>query len=435
VLLTGPLYHIYKIASAIHLTQNLTERYPDKKFIPVFVIGGEDHDWEEVNHFHLFGKKWNWEREASGPVGRLDLENLDSVILSIEEAVKNAPFGEALIQMLRESLKKATSYSEFHQALIISLFQRHGLLVLNMDDPDLKRAFIPVMEKEIITRFSEQTVIPTQEKIMEAGFKPQAYCRPVNLFYMSEGLRERIDPDGDGFRFVDRDIVWDKKQILGELHAHPERFSPNVIMRPLYQEFILPNVAFIGGGGEIGYWLERKTQFEAAGIYFPMLIRRNSLLQIDPTTAHQIDKADLKWEDFFDDYDTIVKGYLQRHSQTDLTFDEEEKLIHDAYDSLAQKAENLDPTLAKAIRADQQKHLKSFEQLGSRLIRTEKQHQETNVKRIEKIKEKLFPQGGLQERHDNFITYYTQYGDEWITDMIRLCDPMEGKFMVVLQER
>src|SRR6185436_12759892 len=114
------------------------------------------------------------------------------------------------------------------------------------------------------------------------GFKAQAYCRPINLFYMEEGVRERIEPLGDGgYIRVDSKISYTQEEIIAELHSHPERFSPNVILRPLYQEFILPNLAYIGGGGELAYWLERKTQFEHFGVPFPMLVRRNSVLWLD----------------------------------------------------------------------------------------------------------------------------------------------------------
>jgi bacillithiol biosynthesis cysteine-adding enzyme BshC len=266
------------------------------------------------------------------------------------------------------------------------------------------------MEKELIERFSIQYVPATQDKLENLGFKPQAFCRPINLFYMDAGIRERIEPTIDGgFIRVDSSISYTHAEILEELHNHPERFSPNVILRPLYQEFTLPNLAYIGGGGELAYWLERKTQFEAAGVPYPMLIRRNSILMIDEQTSTQIEKAELTWEDLLDEYDVIVKKFLLRQSGSNLEFEEEQRLIKDAYEALAAKAERIDPTLAKAILAEESKQSKSFEQLGSRLLQ-EKNNTETNLNRIKKLKEKLFPDGGLQERHDNMLSYYADHG-------------------------
>jgi bacillithiol biosynthesis cysteine-adding enzyme BshC len=429
-LLTGPLYHIYKIASTINLAKSLSPSLNGETIIPVFVVGSEDHDWEEINHFHLFGRIYQWERTASGPCGRLSLENLDSLIQTVNELFKNTQHGEEIKSMLENALSKATTYGAFHQLLIHHLFGHHGLVILNMDDPELKKAFVPVMEKELQEQFSFQHVSATQADLEKVGFKAQAYCRPVNLFYISDQRRERIDPVEGGFIRVESGIKYTLDEVISELHHHPDHFSPNVIMRPLYQEYILPNLAYIGGGGEIAYWLERKSQFGAAGIHYPMLIRRNSLLLIDEATAAQIIKADLTWEDLLQDYNVIVKSYLRKHSQTDLAYTAELEMLKTAYTNLASKAEKLDPTLSKAILAEESKQEKQFEQLGSRLLRAEKQLQDTNLKRIQKLKEKLFPENGLQERHENFLSFYAQYGSQWIEDLIEICDPFVEDFIV-----
>lgn len=429
-LLTGPLYHIYKIASTIHLAGDLSQSMPGHTVVPVFVIGGEDHDWEEVNHFNLFGRRYQWERTASGPCGRLSLEGLDNVIGTVTELFSNTPFGGGIKEMLQTCLEKATSYGQFHHMLIHTLFGHLGLVVINMDDPELKRAFVPLMEKEIREQFSIKYVPQTQSTLETAGFKAQAFCRPLNLFYMTDGMRERLDVVEGGIKRLESNITYTAEEAIEELTSHPERFSPNVIMRPLYQETILPNLAYIGGGGEIAYWLERKSQFAAAGVHFPMLIRRNSLMLIDAGTSGQMQKADITWEDLLSDYDFIVKSYLKRHSQAELSFEEEQQMIKSAYEALSAKAEKIDPTLASAILAEETKQSKQFEQLGSRLMRAEKQLQDTNLKRIQKLKEKLFPENGLQERNENFLSFYAQYGPKWIEDMITICDPFDENFIV-----
>jgi len=430
-LLTGPLYHIYKIASTLHLARELNQSQTDHTIVPVFVLSGEDHDWEEINHLHLFGRKYQWERNASGPCGRLSLEGLDQLIKSVEEVFANSPHRQEISDMLAACIGKATDYGQFHHLLLHSLFNKHGLVIINMDDVELKQAFVPLMKKEITEKFSS-TYVPTTQSALEAkGFKAQAFCRPVNLFYMSDQRRERIDPSGDGFLKVESGIKNTQAELLHELNSHPERFSPNVIMRPLYQELILPNLAYVGGGGEIAYWLERKSQFEAAGIHYPMLIRRNSLMMIDKPSASLIQKSALSREDILLDTDALVKKFLKLHSQAELDYSAEMKMIIDAYNALAGKAEKIDPTLAKAILAEETKQSKMFEQLGSRLLRAEKQHQDTDIKRIQKLKEKLFPANGLQERHENFLTFYAQYGDAWIASMIDICNPFNGKFTLL----
>jgi bacillithiol biosynthesis cysteine-adding enzyme BshC len=430
-LFTGPLYHIYKIASTINLSKEINASLSGMTILPVFIIGGEDHDWEEVNHFNLFGRKYVWERSASGACGRLSLDGLDALIKTVGELFSYSPFGKDINDLLKGCLAKANNYGEFHQLLIHSLFSSYGLIVLNMDDADLKKAFIPLMEKEITERFSIKHVPVTQAALEKQGYKAQAYCRPVNLFYMMDQRRERLDPIEGGLLRVESGVQNTIPEIVQELHEHPERFSPNVIMRPLYQESILPNLAYIGGGGEIAYWLERKSQFEAAGVHYPMLIRRNSLMLIDGGSLDQMAKTDLLWEDLLADYDAIVKSYLLRHSQSDLAYTKELEMIKNAHLQLAAKAEKIDPTLAKAILAEETKQSKQFDQLASRLLRAEKQLQETHLKRIQKLKEKLFPEGGLQERQESFLSFYATYGPQWIETMVRICNPLEEKFTVV----
>jgi uncharacterized protein YllA (UPF0747 family) len=249
---------------------------------------------------------------------------------------------------------------------------------------------------------------------------------------MSDQRRERIDVTGEDFIKVESGQKCSEAALLDEIAEFPERFSPNVIMRPLYQELILPNLAYVGGGGEIAYWLERKAQFEAAGIHFPMLIRRNSLLIIDPASSSQMAKSGITWEDILLDYEVLVKKYLKSHARTELDFDAEQQMIRDAYNQLAEKAVKIDTTLSKAILAEETKQAKVFEHLGSRLIRAEKQHQDTEIKRIQKLKEKLFPAHGLQERHENFLTFYAAYHDEWIDSIIKTCDPFNEKFTLLM---
>ncbi|MEO6132995.1 MAG: bacillithiol biosynthesis BshC, partial [Saprospiraceae bacterium] len=302
------------------------------------------------------------------------------------------------------------------------------------DDIDLKRAFIPVMEKEITEQFSFKPVSETQASLEKAGFKPQAFCRPINLFYMTDTIRERIEPTEKGIVKVESKTLQSIDEIVNELHSHPDRFSPNVILRPIYEEYILPNLAYIGGGGEIAYWLERKSQFAAAGVPYPMLIRRNSVMIVDGQTKSQLSKLGLDAKDIVPDYDAIINTYLRKNTKNELSFEEELNMMEKAYESLAAKADKIDSTLSKAILAEQSKQIKLFEQLGSRMLRSEKQMQETTLKKIQRLKEKLFPNGGLQERNENFLSFYATYGNHLIETLIEICDPFEEKFMILQPE-
>jgi len=295
-LFTGPLYYIYKIGSALKLANRLKQAYPEQHFVPVFISGGEDHDFEEVNHLHLFGKTLTWENEESGPVGRMSTESLKPVMEELKELMGNSDFASQIVAKLEKSYLKFPTYGQASLAFVNELFKETGLVVLNMDDARLKRAFIPIMKKEITEQASQGFIQEAQAALEDLGFSAQAFPREINLFYMGPQFRERLEWQEDHYQVLNQDIRFSKAELLEELEQHPERFSPNVIMRPLYQESILPNLAYIGGGGELAYWLERLKQFEYFQVPFPVLIRRNSALILDKGTRKRREKLELRLE-------------------------------------------------------------------------------------------------------------------------------------------
>jgi bacillithiol biosynthesis cysteine-adding enzyme BshC len=300
-----------------------------------------------------------------------------------------------------------------------------------MDHPKLKARFLQIMKRELFQRPSMSLIKGEQKKLEELGYKPQALARDINLFYLTEDFRERIEWNGDHFEIVNQDLTFTEDEMIEELESHPERFSPNVCLRPVYQEYILPNLAYVGGGGEIAYWLERKTQFEEFDVNFPMLIRRNSLLWIDNKLSKDMREIGLDIQDLFKDTDTLINNWIHANSGSTVEYDEELKRIESAFDSLSKKAEALDPTLKKAIEAEKVRQLKSAEQLGKRLIRAEKANHEQSVNKIRKIRDKLFPDQSLQERYDNFIPFYLKYGRQFIDILLRELSPFEKGLIVV----
>jgi len=296
----GPMYYIYKICSVINLSQKLNAKYPNKHVVPVFINGSEDHDFDEVDHFNIFGKNIKWEREASGPVGRLSTAGLSEVLAATKEILGDSENATEIIAILNDALQKATNYNDFVFRFVNKLFADYGLLVINTDNKAFKANFKDILRKEIVERPSQQIVLDTQEELTAKGFKAQAHPRDINLFYLGLEDRNRITFESGKYKIVDTDTSFTEAEILAELDKCPENFSPNVVIRPLYQEYTLPNLAYIGGGGEIAYWLERKKQFETFGVFYPMLIRRNSALLMNKGAQKQTAKLELTAEQLFE---------------------------------------------------------------------------------------------------------------------------------------
>lgn len=433
-LFTGPLYFIYKIISTIRLARDLQAAYPAYHFVPVFVTGGEDHDFAEINHLHLFGKTIQWDTEAGGAVGQLPTETLSEPLAQLKEILGSSEQATTIFEELRAAYQSETRYGAATIRYVHHLFGREGLVIIDMNQVELKRLFIPIMKEEMLHRPSQPLVEKAQQALEIAGFSGQAYAREINLFYLREGLRARIEAVGDDYQVVDTDYRFTQAELLAELDSHPERFSPNVIMRPLFQELILPNLAYIGGGGEIAYWIERQEQFDHFGINFPMLIRRNSVLWLDKGSLKRMKKLDLELEDLFIETEQLIKRFVKGSSDNELSLAAEKEQLEQLFTSIATKAAEIDPTLKKAVLAEHARQLKTVENLEGRLMRAEKQNYETAIQQIRSLKEKLFPGNGLQERYDNFLNFYLRYGRTFFDTLLDELDPLKEGLVVVMDE-
>lgn len=430
-LLTGPLYFIYKCFSTINLAESLSQAYPAHRFVPVFVLGSEDHDFEEINHIQLFGKKLQWENVESGPCGKMNTDSLQPLLEALSAILGTSENAREILGLIEQAYTTHETFGAATVHLVASLFREYGLIVLDMNHPEFKRKFEPFMRRELLEQASRGLIEAATAGLEAAGFSGQAHARDINLFYMRDQLRERIVLEEGLYKVLNSDYTFTQEQILEELKQHPEHFSPNVIMRPLYQEYILPNLAYIGGGGEIAYWLERKNQFAHFGINFPMLIRRNSLLWIDKNTGKRMDKLGLRIEDLLEDTESLIRRYVQDHAVAELSLMEEKTALESVFQGIGQKALKIDATLEKAVLAEAAKQIKSLEQLEDRLLRAEKQRHEVEINQLRALREKLFPGNGLQERYDNLLPYFLAYGWDFFKTLKEHLHPLEPGLVVI----
>ena len=436
-LFTGPLYFIYKICSTINLAKNLKEHYPDYDFLPVFVIGGEDHDFEEVNNINIFNKKITWNKPdyAKGAVGMMKTDSVRSALDELKAVLGESEAAKRIFDVIEKSYSSFDLYQEATQSLLHALFDKFGLVVLNMNDAALKRLFIPIMKQEILEQPSKALVEKTQSELEALGYKSQAFAREINLFYLTENGRDRIVFDNNTYTTITTDNnmskIWTKEEILNELESTPQYFSPNVVLRPLFQEVVLPNLAYIGGGGELAYWLERKTQFEYFKVNFPMLVRRNSVLWLDKGSRDKMGKLDIQLLDLVQDTDILIKQYLSRVVEASMSMEAEKKEIEATFAKILNKALSIDPTLEKSVLSEKTKHLQGIDIIEAKLLKAEKHKHETSINQIKALAQKLFPGGGLQERVDNFLPYYIKQGDDFFTILLDNLNPLEQGLIVI----
>ncbi|MBB4077899.1 bacillithiol biosynthesis cysteine-adding enzyme BshC [Lewinella aquimaris] len=435
-LFTGPLYYVLKICSAINLARQLNEAYPEQQFVPVFISGAEDHDFEEVNHTYLYGNRIEWENEGAGPVGKRLSDTLGSALEQLKEILGDRETARSVYARIERAYTSHETYGMGALALVHELFGKHGVVVADMSHRPFKEAFRHIMERELFDSVSQPLIEEAQRQLEALGYSGQAHARDINLFYLTEkpAGRNRIVREGERFRILDTDLEFSTDEMRRELQDHPERFSPNVVMRPLYQELIFPNLAYIGGGGEIAYWLERKQQFAAFGINFPMLVRRNSALWIDRGNQKKLDKLGLDYRALFRDADLIIRDYVAEQSENELSLADELAKLESLFRGIAEKAERIDPTLAKAVMGEHARQAKAVENLEGRIRRTEKQRFETAMNQIRGLRDKLFPANGLQERYDNFLNFYLQEGEQLFEVLIEELDPLQDGLVVVMPD-
>jgi len=400
-LLTGPVYFIYKILHTIRLAEELSLQYPSKKIVPVYWMASEDHDFEEINHTSLFGKRISWEEKQDGPVGRYELNNWADLKDTVAAFFQNQPDSE-VNEVLRTYTGK--NLSEATKSLVHTLFGKYGLIIVEPDHHLLKKAFAPVMQQEVTEHFAEKAVQESNTIIESLGYKPQVFAREINLFFIRKGLRERLVPE-NGKISIQGEGTFSVAEILEQIAKNPENFSPNVVLRPVYQECILPNLAYIGGGGEIAYWLQFKGVFDACGIPYPLIQVRNSIQIIDQNTQKKMSKTGISAEDLFKDLDELKKEYVLRNAGESLDFSTLDNLATQLTEQMTAQIIQSDSGLQSYAFAEAVKIQKQLESVKSKLIKQQKTQFDSAMKQLEDIKSKMFPHNHVQERTDNFFSF------------------------------
>jgi len=427
--MTGPLYFIYKILTAVKLSRQLKEAYPEYDFVPMYWMATEDHDFAEINHFQLFGKSYSWETpQPGGPVGRLPLDGFAEQILEALPADVPATF--------REAYEAGGTLTDATRRLTHGLFGEYGLVSLDADVPSLKQALVPVLERELQEQVSNQAVQATNQQLEEAGYQPQVYSRPFNLFFITDdNRRERLEADDarNCVAVLNTDQCYSKEELLSMARQEPERFSPNVVLRPLYQELLLPNLCYIGGGAEVAYWFQLKQVFAAYQVPYPIVLPRNSGLYISRANAGKLRKLGLTTTDIFQPLPELKKQVGAALGQEEVSLAEQQQMLTAAFEQIKALAERLDPTLVKAVAAEASKVAGSVAGLEKRLSKAAEAKHETAYSQLIGLKDKLFPDGGLQERSDNVLSVLIN-NPEFLNQLLEAFEPLALEFTVLEEE-
>ena len=430
-LFTGPLYFFYKIIHAIQLAASLKEAFPECNFVPVYYMGSEDADLDEVGAFNLDQKKCQWATKQTGAIGRMQVDDALLLLLKqLESYWTILPQGQKALEILKNAYQKGNTISEATLSFVHAFFGSKGLLVLQPDDTALKAAFIPVMEKELLTSFSHETIQPTIAALSK-DYHVQSEGRSINLFYLKDSIRARIEKQGEHYIVVDTPLQFTEAQIIAELHQYPERFSPNVILRGVFQETILPGVVFVGGGGELAYWMELKNVFQAVGVHYPLLQLRNSFLLMSHKQVEQWSAMQFEEQDLFKPILELEVAYVKNHATQALDLQDQINHLTTLYSTIKNEVVKVDPTLGTHADNLVQQAKAKLLALEKKMLRAEKRKQSVGIQRIHRIKKELFPQDNLQEREEHFSRWVGQYDLSWIDTIMEHSKGLESKFSII----
>ena len=414
-LMTGPLYVLYKIIHTINLAKKLKETYPNYDFVPVYWMASEDHDFQEVNHFKLHTQNITWQTNQKGSVGDFTTENFESVYEKLKHLLGISPNANELKKLFKKSYLKEPTLAKAMHFLINELFADEGLVILDGDDKALKKLFVSYLKNECNHFTTAQKVNETNEKIKKLGYKTQVNPREINLFYKGKGFRKRIVKKENGFSVLDTDLFFTAENLQKDIENHPENYSPNVLMRPLYQEVILPNLAYVGGAGELSYWLQLRSTFDVQGVTFPILTLRKSLVLLTQKQVRKIKKMNgMTTADFFLPKEKLKQKYTQKLSDGLLDFTPFNKRLQSIFDDLQTLSQKTHEDFSGALRAQKQKQIKGLQNLEKRLLRAEQKKHQNLLQNLEDLHTQLFPNGVMQERVENFSTYFLPYGQVFL---------------------
>jgi len=416
---TGPMYVIYKIITIIRSCEQLRSAYPEYEFVPVYWMASEDHDFAEINHFHFNGHKYVWNSDQQGAVGRFNLDDLQPLLGGLQ----------AIPGFFHQAYRKGQSLADAVREYMTSLFGAYGLVVLDADNKAQKSLFRNVMEADVIDGSIAPVVRATTDELEALGYSTQVNARDINFFYLADEGRYRIASESGEYHLVDGDRSFSTEEMKNIIATEPERLSPNVVLRPLYQEYILPNLAYVGGPSELIYWLQLRGMFRELEMPFPILMPRNFGLVIPAHIERKRKSTHLSISEYFRNLSAILGEKVLDHTEHELSLQDKQGSIDEIFRDIYEQATSIDPTLGQHVEAQQAKLHKVLKKMEKKFIRAEKKNHDDLVRQITAVKEYIFPDGHLQERYENFLNFY-QNDPDFIDQLMKLTDPFAYRFNI-----
>lgn len=423
-----PLFLIYKIVSTIAYANYLNKHIPEYHCVPCFWMATEDHDFNEISSFTLFDKKYSIDGEKNDAVGNLSSAIFFSILRELKGVLKTTKFGKDLYDIYDFSYKENINYANATRSLLTSFFGKHGLVIIDGNHSCLKKMFIDDFQLEIKNNQTFHSVSATN-KLMKTQYTSEINPLSSNIFYLFNSQRSKIQFDGVNYFSHQYGKKWSQLELFKEIESSPELFSPNVFLRTLYQQRIMPNVMYVGGPSEISYWLQLRNLFKSFKINYPILTLRSFFLLLTKLEADFYSKFSSNNNILFKSYDQKVQIILR--NLTDLNSDFFKNDKKSFLRSVQNKLKSIDSEGTGSFLVFETRLHKITRQLESKILNSQKNQHQDVMKQIALIQEKLFPGKSIQEKAHSFIPYYMKYGSYFFELLIQESSIFDDKYIIL----
>lgn len=427
-LFSGPLYTIYKAIAAIKLASKLSADFPGYQFVPVFWLETEDHDFEEIASIHILNASndiatLTYEEGIKnsahnlGSVGHLELtESIEQVFQHLQSELLPTEFTTKVLDLFRSAYRPGTTLSKAFVYLLNVLLENSGLIFLDPNTPEVKQLLSPIFKQELTNISKSCQLVISESERLEQKYHAQVKPRSVNLFLHQPGGRFGIEPHPDGFALKGARQYFTTEELLNLLEQSPESFSPNVVLRPICQDFLLPTITYVAGPAEIAYFAQFKLLYEYFDIPEPLIYPRASLTIIEERVQKIIDKFDLKLLQVFQEKEFVKQFVAEQISdfKVEPLFTNTAGTIEESLNSLRGGLEKIDPTLIPALENTLSKISGNLTVLKEKTTAAQARQNQTALRQIDRVSDSVFPLSSLQERKINLVYFLNKYGLEFV---------------------
>jgi bacillithiol synthase len=402
----GPLFVVHKIMSCIAHAKKIESENPDYNVIPVFWMATEDHDFEEISSTILYNQTYTWDKPNGGAVGRLNPKTILPLLEDLKSRIDQTEENKKFLNICEHAYSEHETFSLATRYIINELFGHTGLVVIDPDDSVLKNKIRDDIKVDLFDNSNSPYISKQIVEMKKAGIKAPINTRPINYFYLTQNERLRIISDGvGGFSFAGENQNIGRDEMNNLIEKSPEKFSPNALLRPLYQQRILPNISYVSGGSEFIYWLELKGLFEAVGSYFPKLVLRKSVFFVGAGMSKKFNESGILPEDIFLSQNAFDELLSNRNNTSGKVIVEEVDLLKAQFQLL----QKLESRITNFILS--KNYLKAQNNILAELSISLDNWHEANVNsdnailRLRTFKNKIFSTNFVQERNEHVVNH------------------------------